>query len=180
MKLRYYGFLLSALTILNLTILILMSKNIPLTKASISRIGSIESNYFLFFTGTTILVFTLSLFLHMTYKKIKQTPRLEVYLISIISIIGLLFKVGDAYTFERIAHNLLFMIAGLLTLIVILDINQKYLEKKIITNKSFNSLPKIAIMGMTAIFLVLGLNVITEIIYLGAVLSWVNVIGAKS
>jgi hypothetical protein len=45
--------------------------------------------------------------------------------------------------------------------------------------KTAKTIPKIALFGTVALFIIIGLNVITELVYIGAVLSWINSVGSS-
>ncbi|MGV8168589.1 MAG: hypothetical protein ACP5N3_00870 [Candidatus Nanoarchaeia archaeon] len=176
MKTRYYALILTLMAAAYVIIIALSSQGNSITKMSISKIGSLEGNYLFFIIGTIILISMFSLFVYKQYIQMGLKPRIEVYLVPLISAIALLFRAGKEFNFARTLHTVLFVIAGILALILIFDLNQKYAARKYKIKKAANTLPKIAFVGTLALFLLIGLNVITEIIYIGAVLSWVNII----
>jgi hypothetical protein len=180
MKLKYYGFLISILTIVYVIIMALSSKGRSITKLSISRIGAFQGNYAFFFIGTTILILLFTLFLYKSYVLLGLKPKLILYFIPLICIIGLTFKAGEVFDSTRLIHNILFIISGLLAIYIMVDLNKKYIDHTNKMKKTLNVLPKIALIGTIAIFVLIGLNLITEMIYMGAVISWINMISIST
>ena len=173
MNLKRYAIILSFFTALFICVIAFSSQGIPLTHISISKIGSLEGNYLFYLLSTSALIIMFSLFLQKIYETLGEQPRLSLYIVPILSVIALLFKAGTEPTFGKIFHTVLFVISGLLVVIVMYDLN-KILSKNNSFNKKIFAAPKVAFFGTIIIFTIIGLNVITEIFYIGAVLSWMH------
>lgn len=177
MKLKHYSIVLSVLSLLEVGILAISTQGHPITEFSISKIGSLRGNYFFYLLSTSILIIMFALFLHKVYEHIGKEPKMELYIIPILSTVALLFKAGTELTFGRIVHTVLFVIVAILVLRVVFDLNN-IISKNRKTGSNLITAPKVALFGTVVIFIIIGLNVITELFYIGAILSWVHSVGS--
>lgn len=174
MKLRNYALILSVLTVIEITILALSTHGNPITQITISKIGSLEGNYTFFLLATSILIIMFALFLHKLYESIHRDPKIDLYIMPVLSVIGLLFKSGPDFNFSKIIHTILFVISAILVVRIMWDLNE-VLQKK---PKRIITAPRVAFFGTLLTFIFVGPSLIAEAIYLGAVLSWINIASA--
>jgi len=176
MKLKTYAILLTILTFIEMAVLALSSEGGLLTKISISNIGSIKGNYLFYLIATSVLLIVFCLFLHKLYKSLGHQPTNVIYIIPVLGIIALLFKAPAELSLGEMIHTIIFVIISVLILIVVYDVN-KILSKKNKTDHKIYVTPKVVFYGTVGAFIVIGLNVITEMVYIGAILSWMHFIG---
>jgi hypothetical protein len=179
MKLKNYAIFLFIITLIEIAVLTINSKGVQLTKISISNLGSLNDNYIFYLVATSVLFIMFGSFLHKLYRSFGYLPRIEVYIIPVLAIIALLFKAPTVPNLAEVVHTILFVIIGIFILIVIYDLN-KIIGRRIKTDKKILVTPKVAFYGTIAIFIIIGLNVITEIVYIGAILSWMHFIGVAA
>jgi hypothetical protein len=178
MKLKNYAIFLSILTVIEIAVLALNTRGVPITEISISKIGSLHGNYLFYLLASSVLLVMFCSFLHKIYESQGHRPRIEIYFIPVLGIIALLFKASNEPSFGKLFHTILFVIISILVLIVVFDLN-KILSKNIKADKKIFITPKVAFYGTIAIFIFIGLNVVTEIVYIGAILSWMHFIGSS-
>jgi hypothetical protein len=179
MKLRNYAIMISIFTLIEIAILALSTQGVPITQTSISKIGSLQGNYLFYLLATSILIIMFTLFLHKLYETLNREPRRELYFIPFLAVIALLFKASETMDLAKILHTALFVTIGILALIVVTDIN-KIINANKKTEKKFITAPRVALFGTIILFIIIGLNVITELVYIGAILSWIHAVGVTA
>ena len=116
------------------------------------------------------------MFLRRLYAELIK-PRPELHFIPFFGIIALFFRAQEYLTFGKVYHTVHFIATELLALNVIEDLNRTIHATTKRKKRKFTA-PKIALAGTFALFVLLGINILTEIFYMGIVISWMHTAGA--